>query len=74
MNTDGLRLSRIGAVCRDCAERSEGCHGRCEKYITAKDAWIEEKRKINEVKHKDREYNSHHYKRVAKSMKARDKK
>jgi len=24
-------------VCRDCGERSPGCHGSCEKYLDARE-------------------------------------
>lgn len=30
------------APCKDCAERSPGCHGKCEPY----QAWAAERRRI----------------------------
>ena len=32
--------SKSKAPCRNCGDRAEGCHGRCERYNT----WVEEMR------------------------------
>lgn len=29
--------------CKDCKVRTEGCHGKCKKYLSAKEQWEKEK-------------------------------
>ena len=38
--------------CFNCEDRKAGCHSTCEKYITEKKAWNEEKAKIEKNKNK----------------------
>lgn len=44
--------------CKDCNNRTVGCHGSCEKYITAKAAYDAEKELLREAREPDRICNS----------------
>jgi predicted ATP-dependent serine protease len=36
--------------CRDCEERHEGCHGKCEKYTSWRDVVNEKKNSIYQAR------------------------
>ena len=38
--------------CKDCENRSPGCHGRCETYL----AYAEERRKISDARKQEAVY------------------
>lgn len=40
--------------CKDCKDRAVGCHSFCERYITAKAAYIEGKERARQLKEADR--------------------
>lgn len=40
--------------CKDCKDRAVGCHSSCERYITAKAAYIEDKERAKQLKEADR--------------------
>ena len=71
-NGQGFR-AKIG-VCKDCADREIGCHGTCEKYITAKKGWDEERSKIYAERSKTIEYDTFRFDAVCKRKVIRDKK
>lgn len=37
---------KLKSTCKDCTERSLGCHDSCDKYLAAKKAYINEKKKV----------------------------
>lgn len=53
-----LRVKRCGmygtsgrfSACKDCTERHAGCHSTCQKYLSAKASWENEKRIVKEQK------------------------
>ena len=72
MDTSNYKFSRIGACCKECTERYVGCHSSCEKYIDAKSKYDAHKQEIYEAQRLYNIYESHHYKRVAKSKRKQD--
>ena len=36
-----MKIEKVDAPCKDCANRKVGCHSECEKYTSYKDAIYE---------------------------------
>lgn len=64
-----FRGRRIGTCCKECTEKYEACHDHCEKYLSAKEEWLEYKRQIKEAK-KPTEYDQHKFNSI-KAMERR---
>lgn len=60
--------NKVGC-CYDCAERHEGCHGTCEKYLSAKKEYEEERQAIRKRKISDKIYADTHVRNVAQTCK-----
>jgi len=55
--------------CRNCKERYLACHDHCEKYLNAKDDWINKKAKISEAKAEESIYYGFKKQQIRKDMK-----
>lgn len=50
-------MTNYNFKCKTCTERFSGCHSVCESYITAKEEGLKEKKRIDEIKARNRELN-----------------
>ena len=48
----GFNRGRFIDCCKDCRERFEACHDRCERYKSAKAEWDNRREKIKAEKRK----------------------
>lgn len=44
----------IKETCKDCADRSVGCHGTCQKYLDAKAEYEAKKNQVIENQYADK--------------------
>ena len=50
MEYKGMPYKAIRSTCRDCTQRTPGCHDNCETYQEALGEWVEHKRKARHNK------------------------
>ena len=64
----------LSAPCKDCVNRTVGCHSTCDKYRKFADEHKEYVRKVNACRRKDREYIEARQASIYKSLRNAGKK
>jgi hypothetical protein len=74
MTWNGRKFKPKIGVCKDCADREIGCHATCERYITAKKEWDEERHRVSVERSKIAEYDAFRFDTVTKRRFDRERK
>ena len=59
---------KIKDVCKDCPDRTMGCHSTCQKYLDAKGELHEKKARVFEQKMRDRDFDNFRFEGLEKAM------